>query len=104
MSEEMTLPRRAQSCVFCVYRSSRVAAKRVNPLLDAGLTHGQDVRLEDVEFLVRPICHHQPSRCSMAKTCPSCGYNSIGPFTDNCPMCAEPVRNVRSDTGGFPRL
>jgi len=40
----------------------------------------------------------------MAKTCPSCGYNSIGPFTDNCPMCAEPVRNVRSDTGGFPRL
>jgi hypothetical protein len=40
----------------------------------------------------------------MAKTCPSCGYNSIGPFTDNCPMCAEPVRNVRSDGAGFPRL
>lgn len=33
----------------------------------------------------------------MAKTCPSCGYNPIGPFTDNCPVCAEPVRNVRSD-------
>jgi membrane-bound lytic murein transglycosylase len=40
----------------------------------------------------------------MAKTCPSCGYSPIGPFTDNCPMCAEPVRNVRSDGGGFPRL
>lgn len=40
----------------------------------------------------------------MAKTCPSCGYSSIGPFTDNCPMCAEPVRNVRSDAAGFPRL
>src|SRR5262245_57094511 len=36
----------------------------------------------------------------MAKTCPSCGYNPIGPFTDNCPMCAEPVRNVRSDEAG----
>ncbi len=32
----------------------------------------------------------------MAKTCPSCGYSPIGPFTDNCPICAEPVRNVRS--------
>jgi hypothetical protein len=39
----------------------------------------------------------------MAKTCPSCGYNPIGPFTDNCPMCAEPVRNVRSDNRGFAR-
>jgi hypothetical protein len=42
----------------------------------------------------------------MAKTCPSCGYSPIGPFTDNCPLCAEPVRNVRSDrtgrAGGFP--
>jgi tRNA_anti-like len=36
----------------------------------------------------------------MAKTCPNCGYRPIGPFTDNCPMCAEPVRNVRS---GGPR-
>jgi hypothetical protein len=36
----------------------------------------------------------------VAKTCPSCGYNSIGPFTDNCPICAEPVRNVRSDGAG----
>lgn len=36
----------------------------------------------------------------MAKTCPSCGYKPIGPYTDNCPMCAEPVRNVRSDRGG----
>jgi hypothetical protein len=34
----------------------------------------------------------------VAKTCPSCGYNPIGPFTDNCPICAEPVRNVRSDS------
>src|SRR4051812_26851201 len=37
----------------------------------------------------------------MSKTCPSCGYRPIGPFTDNCPICAEPVRNVRSDGGGF---
>ena len=36
----------------------------------------------------------------MAKRCPSCGYAPIGPFTDNCPMCAEPVRNVRSVGGG----
>lgn len=35
----------------------------------------------------------------MTKTCPSCGYSHIGPFIDNCPMCAEPVRNVRSDRG-----
>ncbi|AWM38451.1 tRNA_anti-like protein [Gemmata obscuriglobus] len=27
----------------------------------------------------------------MAKTCPSCGYSPIGSFTDNCPLCAEPV-------------
>jgi hypothetical protein len=33
----------------------------------------------------------------MAKTCPSCGYSPIGPFTDNCPICAEPVRSVSSD-------
>src|SRR5262249_31092803 len=33
----------------------------------------------------------------MAKTCPSCGYTPIGPFTDNCPICAEPVRGVYSD-------
>lgn len=32
----------------------------------------------------------------MAKTCPSCGYHPIGPFTDNCPICAEPVRGGRS--------
>lgn len=37
----------------------------------------------------------------MAKTCPSCGYNPIGPFIDNCPMCAEPVRHVRSGNRGF---
>lgn len=36
----------------------------------------------------------------MAKTCPSCGYNPIGPFTDNCPICAEPVRSVSSDRPG----
>jgi hypothetical protein len=35
----------------------------------------------------------------MAKRCPSCGYGPIGPFSDNCPICAEPVRNVRS--GGY---
>jgi hypothetical protein len=43
----------------------------------------------------------------VAKTCPHCGYTSIGPFVDNCPICAEPVRNVRSDgVGSFraPRL
>jgi hypothetical protein len=40
----------------------------------------------------------------MSKTCPSCGYSAIGPFTDNCPICAEPVRNVRSDTPGFGPL
>jgi hypothetical protein len=39
----------------------------------------------------------------VAKTCPSCGYSPIGPFTDNCPICAEPVRNVRSDTAGAGR-
>lgn len=42
----------------------------------------------------------------MAKTCPSCGYSPIGPFIDNCPVCAEPVRNIRSDdaarTGNLP--
>jgi hypothetical protein len=36
----------------------------------------------------------------MAKRCPNCGYGPIGPFTDNCPICAEPVRNVRSGGGG----
>ena len=36
----------------------------------------------------------------MSKRCPSCGYSPIGPFTDNCPICAEPVRNVRSSGGG----
>lgn len=36
----------------------------------------------------------------MAKTCPSCGYSPIGPFTDNCPICAEPVRNVRGGARG----
>jgi outer membrane murein-binding lipoprotein Lpp len=40
----------------------------------------------------------------MAKRCPSCGYSPIGPFTDNCPICAEPVRNVRSNAGGFPQF
>jgi hypothetical protein len=39
----------------------------------------------------------------MAKRCPACGYGPIGPFTDNCPICAEPVRNVRSGGGGFGR-
>src|ERR671917_453510 len=37
----------------------------------------------------------------MAKRCPSCGYGPIGPFIDNCPICAEPVRNVRSGGGGW---
>jgi hypothetical protein len=36
----------------------------------------------------------------MAKRCPSCGYGPIGPFIDNCPICAEPVRNVRSERAG----
>jgi hypothetical protein len=39
----------------------------------------------------------------MAKRCPSCGYGPIGPFIDNCPICAEPVRNVRSGGGGYYR-
>lgn len=38
----------------------------------------------------------------MSKRCPSCGYGPIGPFIDNCPMCAEPVRNVRSGGRGRP--
>ena len=38
----------------------------------------------------------------MAQRCPSCGYGPIGPFIDNCPICAEPVRNVRSE--GAPRF
>ena len=44
----------------------------------------------------------------MSKRCPSCGYGPIGPFIDNCPICAEPVRTVRSSrtgggrTGGLP--
>jgi hypothetical protein len=37
----------------------------------------------------------------VAKSCPSCGYRFIGPFIDNCPICAEPVRNVRSDGPGL---
>ena len=40
----------------------------------------------------------------MAKRCPSCGYGPIGPFIDNCPICAEPVRNVRSGGGGYGRF
>ena len=36
----------------------------------------------------------------MAKTCPSCGYSPIGPFTENCPLCGDPVRGVRSCDGG----
>lgn len=39
----------------------------------------------------------------MAKRCPACGYAPIGPFTDNCPICAEPVRNVRGYAGGGSR-
>lgn len=39
----------------------------------------------------------------MAKRCPACGYEPIGPFTDNCPICAEPVRNVRSGGGRYGR-
>src|SRR5438132_719564 len=39
-------------------------------------------------------------RRTMAKTCPSCGYSAIGPFIDNCPICAEPVRGVASDRAG----
>jgi hypothetical protein len=36
----------------------------------------------------------------MSRTCPSCGYFPIGPFIDNCPICAEPIRGARSDFGG----
>ena len=31
----------------------------------------------------------------MARNCPSCGYGPVGAFTDNCPMCAEPIRYAR---------
>jgi hypothetical protein len=30
----------------------------------------------------------------MAVSCPSCHYSPIGPYVDNCPICAEQVRNV----------
>jgi len=44
----------------------------------------------------------------MARTCPGCGYGPIGPFTDNCPICAAPVRNVRDNdylgAQGWPPL
>ncbi len=36
----------------------------------------------------------------MARSCPSCGYSPIEAFTDNCPMCAEPVRRARGGAGG----
>jgi hypothetical protein len=39
----------------------------------------------------------------MAKRCPSCGYGPIGPYIDNCPICAEPVRNVFSDEAAAAR-
>lgn len=39
----------------------------------------------------------------MSRTCPNCGYSPIGPFSDNCPICAEPVRNVPSGGGGGGR-
>src|SRR5262249_23100390 len=41
----------------------------------------------------------------MAKKCPSCGYGPIGPYIDNCPICAEPVRGFRGEgagPGGLP--
>src|ERR1051326_3842140 len=48
---------------------------------------------------------HQSARCAtqddrsaeapaMVKTCPSCSFSPIAPFTDSCPMCAEPLRNL----------
>jgi hypothetical protein len=41
----------------------------------------------------------------MATTCPSCGYQPIGPYSDNCPLCGEPVRGVPSDDArGFAGL
>jgi len=36
----------------------------------------------------------------MAKRCPNCGYGPVGPFSDNCPICGEMVRNARGG-GGF---
>jgi hypothetical protein len=36
----------------------------------------------------------------MARVCPSCGYGPVGAFTDNCPMCAEPIRSARGGMGG----
>jgi len=39
----------------------------------------------------------------VAKTCPSCGYSPIGPYIDNCPICAEPVRGARGGGGSGRR-
>lgn len=41
------------------------------------------------------------ARYTVAKTCPSCGYQPIGPYIDNCPICAEPVRHA--ERGGSRR-
>jgi hypothetical protein len=36
----------------------------------------------------------------MFTTCPGCGYGPIGPFTDNCPLCAAPTHGGGCDEGG----
>src|SRR5207253_933252 len=48
-------------------------------------------------------CRDTLPRRTMARTCTSCGYNPIGPFTDNCPLCGESVRlgAVVSQTSAF---
>jgi hypothetical protein len=33
-------------------------------------------------------------------SCPECGYQPIGPYTDNCPICAASVRMEEDDTSG----
>lgn len=35
----------------------------------------------------------------MATTCRDCGYYPIGPYIDNCPICAAPVRGDVADSG-----
>ncbi len=35
----------------------------------------------------------------MARYCRSCKYGPVGPYIDNCPICAEPVRGGRREFG-----
>ena len=35
----------------------------------------------------------------MARYCRSCKYGPVGPYVDNCPICAEPLRGGRREFG-----